>query len=57
MTVGMCPEHSRIWREDIAFGLHKRNRLRAIVLEREIQFTLKGSKANNLNQQLHYERT
>jgi hypothetical protein len=34
ITVGLCPEHSRIWREDIEFGLSKRNRLRDIMVER-----------------------
>lgn len=33
-TIGKCPEHLKIWEEDIAFGLHKRNRLRDIMIER-----------------------
>lgn len=34
MTVGMCPLHLKIWEEDIEYGLHKRNRLRDIMIER-----------------------
>ena len=34
MTVGMCPEHLRIWEEDIEFGLYRRNRLKDIMIRR-----------------------
>ena len=34
-TIGKCPEHLKIWEEDIAFGLHKRNRLRDILIARD----------------------
>jgi hypothetical protein len=33
ITIGMCEEHERIWKEDIASGF-KQNRLREIMVER-----------------------
>ena len=33
ITIGLCPEHSRIWKEDIESGF-ARNRLKEILIAR-----------------------
>lgn len=51
LTVGKCPLHSQMWREDIEYGLHKRNRLRDIMVERgEVsECDLKSTQQQNSN--------